>query len=91
MNEKIAPTMKEEKKSWSKRIEADGKSKSINVREIENGYIVRISFDGENKEGEWEFNETEYFSKDNPLEDLSVEEKNLNSMKQVLKENSLFD
>ena len=91
MNELNIGSMKDSKKHWSKRVEADGKSKSISVREIENGYIVSVSVSSENKDGEFIFQESEFYSKTNPLEDISVEEKHLSDMKKVFRESSIFD
>lgn len=60
-----------EKKRWSVEAMKDGKRFSINVREVENGYITRIT-EEENGPGEWEYNEKEYISKSNPLGGSSV-------------------
>lgn len=49
----------------------DGSRKSVHIREVENGYVVRIDhsyYEGEGDKKEYKYDEKEYISKDNPME-----------------------
>ena len=92
---KASPSEKEEKKRWSKSISKNGESKSVEVREIENGFLVMVSKDGKNSKGDWEYLSREFYSKTNPLEDeediLTSEEKSIRDMKKSILNDSIFD
>lgn len=50
-------------------------SKTLNVREVENGFVVRIEhsyYEGEEKNRQWKCDEKEYISKDNPLDKIKT-------------------
>jgi F0F1-type ATP synthase alpha subunit len=84
-NTAAVKSSKKEKASWSKRIEQDGESKNIRVREVENGYVIDYEHHYKDKKGEYQFNEKTYISKENPI-------KGNKSFTQELNENdSLFD
>lgn len=55
-------------KSWRKSSEADGISKSVNVEEIENGFIVSISEYGRDKNDKYYDRNRKFYSKENPLD-----------------------
>ena len=57
---------KDDKKRWSIEVNKDGKRFSICTREVENGYVTRVT-EEDNGDGNWEYNEKEYISKSNPL------------------------
>lgn len=78
-------------KHWSKSIEADGQRKSIEVKEIENGYLVTVTREGKDAEGEWQFDTKQFFREDNPLEDISLEEKNIQAMKGTVTPKNILD
>lgn len=68
----------EDKERYSISKEENGKRKEVTVKEIENGYLVCVKesgYKGEGDKKEWYCDEKEYFSKTNPLEDDSKEEK----------------
>lgn len=65
----LSPSTKgNERKSWVKRIEKNGYTKSIRVEEIENGFLVCMEEYGD-KNGKYFNIEKKYYSKDNPLAD----------------------
>jgi len=56
----------------------DDTSKTITVREAENGFIVRMErsyYEGKEGEKKYKYEEKEYISKTNPLEEKKVEKK----------------
>ena len=56
---------------WSKSIEVNGVTKSLTVKEVENGFIIEQSKYGKDstkKNAEWEDECKTYISKTNPLE-----------------------
>lgn len=67
------------KKSWSLRESYDDETtKTIEVRQAENGFIVRMSrsyYEGEGKEKSYKYEEKEYISKTNPLDEKDKEDK----------------
>lgn len=63
----IGMSNKKEYKSWRKSVEKDGETKSVSVKECENGFIICITEEG-NEEGKWEYEEKKYISTKNPLE-----------------------
>lgn len=74
---RISEHVRDEKVSYSKTYEEGDITKSINVQEVENGFVVRVSehgYKGKGDKREW-FDETKtYISTVNPLEEK--EEKN---------------
>lgn len=78
---------KKESKRWSKSIEKDGISKSINVEEIENGFIICTSEYG-SKAGKYYDYSKKYYSESNPLSDgnLVKENKAIDAISEFLKE-----
>ena len=65
----LSPSIKgSERKSWVKRIEKNGYTKSIRVEEIQNGFLVCMEEYGE-KNGKYYNEEKKYFAKENPLAD----------------------
>ena len=71
------PTPKKKLRRWSKSEEVNGISKSLSVREVENGFVVEYSRYGRDSmkpESEYVDENKTYISKTNPLED-SEEEK----------------
>lgn len=72
------------KKSWRKSIEANGITSSLEVKEIENGFILRYCKYGKNpaKEDDYFDVTKEYFSKTNPLD--NSEKDDIESMKELL-------
>jgi hypothetical protein len=60
---------KEPKKTWRKSVDINGLSKSVEVRQIENGFIVKYCKYGKEEGSEEYIDYTkEWFSKTNPLE-----------------------
>lgn len=57
------------KKRWEKSITTEKGSKTITVREVENGYIVCKSMSKDTDEG-YEHDSKEYISKENPIKDM---------------------
>lgn len=65
----LSPSIKgSERKSWVKRIEKNGYTKSIRVEEIQNGFLVCMEEYGD-KNGKYFNEEKKYYSKENPLAD----------------------
>lgn len=50
-----------------KSIEKDGITKSIEVRKVENGYVISVNEYGEDNKGKWYSHDKTYVSKTNPL------------------------
>ena len=50
-------------------------SKTLNVREVENGFVVRIEhsyYEGDGDKRQWKCDDKEYISKDNPLDKVKT-------------------
>jgi len=62
-------TMKDEKeyKSWRKEVESEGLTKSVSVKECENGYYICIRKEGM-KNDAYTYETKNYISTTNPLE-----------------------
>lgn len=58
---------KKEYKKWKKSVTKDDVTKSVEVCEVENGFIISICEEGRMND-EWEYNEKRYISTKNPLE-----------------------
>jgi len=65
MNEAI--DSKKEYKHWSKSMESDGKCKSLDVCEIENGFLITLHKSGTDKDDKYYSSCKKWYSKDNPL------------------------
>jgi hypothetical protein len=89
--DKALPTKESPKKRWSKSVEKDGTTKRMEVRQIENGFLVTMNFYGQDNKGKYFDKTREYYSKENPLEEASEDVKNLNSLKEVFKVDNIFD
>ena len=62
----------------------DGSSKTVRIRQVENGWIICI--DKRFKEGEeWKYEEKEYISRKNPVEDEEEETNEEDVISEVLK------
>ena len=72
------------KTSWSRRISSKNMTKEITVEEVENGYLVRVTREGQNEDGEWEYREKKYISEDNPIEDDEQEMSMMESINSIL-------
>jgi hypothetical protein len=70
------------KTTWEKSESVNGFTKRIVVREIENGFVARVSEYGEVK-GKYIDKEREVYFKENPLFQKSVEEQSLESLKKA--------
>jgi hypothetical protein len=57
------------KKRWEKSITSDNTTKRVEIREVENGYIVKYSKDVQTDDG-WDFESKEYISKENPIKNM---------------------
>lgn len=63
--------VKSKQLEWNKREEVNGISTSINVKQVENGFVVNISTYGRDttkKDSEYKDDYKTYISKTNPLE-----------------------
>lgn len=79
---------KKETKRWSKSVKLNEVTKSVDVEELANdGYLVRLTTEGKNKKGDWEWKEDKYFSKDNPLAD-EVEDSSITELVSSLMNNN---
>jgi hypothetical protein len=61
---------KNDKLSIRKSIEKDGMIKSLEVNEVENGFVIKITKEGEGKDG-WMYDCKTYISSTNPLNENS--------------------
>ena len=57
---------KEDKFTLSYEVEKDGVRKEVRARKVENGWIIRFNKEYEDKEGQWQYEEKEYISKEAP-------------------------
>ncbi len=83
---KLSEAKVDRPKTWRRSIEKDGMTKSIEVREIENGFIIRYCKYGHYEENsEYTDITKEFYSKDNPLDKGKDKEEEglLNDMKEV--------
>jgi hypothetical protein len=64
---------KEKDKTWSRRVEKDGYSKSVKVESLENGFLV-IMDEGGIKDGKYEDKTRKFYSETNPLEGIKADE-----------------
>ena len=65
------------KKRWRKEESVNGITKSLNVEEVENGYVIRVckyGNDSTKKDSKYIDEERTFISKENPLKELSPEE-----------------
>jgi hypothetical protein len=73
-NELKSTAMDTAPKRWRKSISMpNGVEKSVCVKEIENGFIIELYKSWTEKSGEYKNFEKTYYSKDNPLKDMSPE------------------
>jgi hypothetical protein len=63
-----------ETKTWSKRIQVGNMTKEVAVEQIENGFVVSLITEGEEKDGGWKYECKKYISTKNPFEGLKKEE-----------------
>lgn len=99
MNKEVSVSSNAEKGTWRKSITKDNITKTVEVRKIENGYIITAGSHGRKKndkgEEEWFDTTKEIFSKTNPLEDeedeFKSEKKMIQDMKKSLYTPSIFD
>ena len=62
---------KNNKLSVTKTITKNGMHKSLNVEEVENGFVIKITKEGEDDKGEYKYECKTYISSSNPLADNS--------------------
>lgn len=67
-----------------KSLEKDGITTSIEVKQVENGYIVTVNEYGEDKKGKWFNNDKQYISKTNPLEEEGEADEKKESFKEAV-------
>ena len=99
MSDSIRLSADPDKGRWSKSVSKNGVTKSVEVRKIENGYLVTVCNHGTKKkeDGTEEYfdNTREIFTKENPLEDIDdefkTEKKLIDDMKKSVYTPSMFD
>lgn len=79
LNKSVEMSTRDDGKEWSYSIEKDGITKRCTVKEVENGYTVRINKYGNietegEKDSEWIDETKEFISKTNPLEAENLDE-----------------
>lgn len=74
---------KKEYKIWEKSTTANGKTETVRVEEVENGFIKTITTEEDAGNG-WEFNSKKYIYEDNPMEEKSI----LDKLSDFMKENA---
>ena len=70
----------ESPKRWRRSIDTPNGSRSVCVKEIENGFIIEMNKSWTDKEGNYKFEEKTMYSPENPLEekDLEIDSKMIN-------------
>ena len=76
---------KKKYKSWRKSVEKDGVSKSVSVREVENGFVIDLEEYGDH-EGEWKSKCKTYISTKNPLEGEKEYDEEIDLKESILKD-----
>lgn len=71
------------KQTWRKSVEKNGISKSVEVEEVENGFVVTVSESGENK-GMWTHESKRYICKNNPLEMEDAVSEEMDAKKEMM-------
>ncbi len=51
---------------------SDGKTTTISVREIENGWVMRESIESKDSKGNYKWEEKETFYEEDPLKELNI-------------------
>ena len=74
---------KKEYKKWKKSITKDEITKSVEVCEVENGYIINICEEG-HKNDEWKYDEKKYISTKNPLEGEKEYKETIDPTKEIM-------
>lgn len=82
---KVSKQKKEKTERWEKIIRIGDKSTSISVEKISNGYLITKTVENYGKK--YEFKQSKFFSKTNPLESEPYTKEN--ETKEALK--SIFD
>ena len=76
--------MSENNKSrFSREDSNNGKTRRISVKEVENGYVIDISYSWEDEKKGYQYEEKTYISKDNPLS-KDEEDELLNAVSSML-------
>ena len=63
-------TKKKTYRTWEKRVKSGNVTKSIEVKEAENGFVITINEYGEKSRGGWYDESKCYISKTNPLAEM---------------------
>lgn len=74
---------KREYKKWKKSVTKDDITKSVEVCEVENGYVINICTEGR-MNGEWEYDEKKYISTKNPLEGEKEYKETIDPTKEIM-------
>lgn len=60
--------MEEKKMNWSKSIRKGNSSKTVEVDQVENGYVISIRTEGKDEDGNYKYECKRFISEKNPLE-----------------------
>lgn len=74
---------KNKKEVIEKSITKDGMTKSYRIEEVENGYVIKITKEGETKDG-WKYECKTFISQTNPLSPQVTESMSLNIIEELL-------
>lgn len=81
---------KKDKMHMSKSIKKDDVNKTVNVEEVENGFIIIVNKDWRDKKDGYQYESKKYISTTNPFAEKEVKGSKENSIAQSL-ENFLYD
>ena len=80
-------TSKEKRESWRKSVQRNGITESIEVKQVENGFIIRKERYGEDlnskSPNKWISESKEYVSKENPLAEEEIDDDFENILKEL--------
>jgi len=72
-------------KTWSQRTKVGDNSKNVDVEELDNGgFLITLSTEGRDKNGNWNYKSNKYFSKTNPLDEDPNKDETLESIMKEL-------
>lgn len=75
---------KKEYATWTKRVCKDGYEESYSVEQLDNGYLVSYN---KYETKKWEtVDQKKYYSPDNPLEDLDIDEESMEKKENAITE-----
>lgn len=83
MDYSVGENSKKDYKRWLKRTETESKKETIEVEQVENGYIKTVSINIKSEDG-WKYTSKKYISTDNPMEEKPLIDKLSETLKGLI-------